>query len=203
MKKEINELKKILSQDGLSKSDIINLMSQVRNIIEEKNYQEKYKHLNLYCNWCFHTKISGSIVCFRMIKKLTEIMVEHDAIKNDVIHEVTDVLSVPILRKEFISLFNEFNIPDLIFKNREIWKDVFGIIASILLERPLSFPEYKVVKDKPKIKQIYDETKQIAFGTNLFVTSFSFYEGEKKRLWWKIKIEKEYIDIISPFVFKL
>jgi len=45
MSTALNELKRLLNQPDLSKSDMINFMSQIRILIEENNFQSKlYYH---------------------------------------------------------------------------------------------------------------------------------------------------------------
>jgi hypothetical protein len=42
----------------ITKNDLCASMIHFRIVIEENNLQEKYKYLNLYCNWLVHPQIS-------------------------------------------------------------------------------------------------------------------------------------------------
>ena len=45
------EIEETLQKATLTKANITYVMAQFRLLIEENNLQEKYKFLNLYCNW--------------------------------------------------------------------------------------------------------------------------------------------------------
>ncbi len=225
MSNALQELRSLLGQTGLSKSDMINIMSQTRIVIEENRLQADYPYLNLYCNWCLHSRLKGSITCYRILEKITEILVNHNA-PNARIHEVSNVISIPRLRKDFIGLFEKFQLATMIFQDRNIWKSIFGIISSIILDRPIEFPGPKQLSKKPKVKAIYDSMHKIATGTDLAVRRFSFttegslakqyfqrhpedentlaavpFKKGSNTLYWKILAQKDYIEIVSPVVF--
>ncbi|MFA4967123.1 MAG: hypothetical protein WC624_02780 [Candidatus Margulisiibacteriota bacterium] len=200
MSKALNKIKQLLNQPGLSLNDIICLMSQIRILIEENNLAAKYKYLNLYCNWILHSKISKSLLCFSILEQLTDILVKHHAIENDIIHEVSNIISIPGLRKDFIDFFNSSGLPNNIFSDRETWKGIFSLIASNLIDKPLCFPEMKVINGNPKIKAIYDSTQNKSKNTDLAVKNFSFILLDST-FFWKIQTSKEFVDIISPLIF--
>lgn len=224
MSNVLQELRKLFGQAGLSKSDMINVMSQTRILIEENRLQSDYPYLNLYCNWCLHSKLKRSITCYRILEKITEILVNHNA-PNARIHEVSNAISIPKLRKDFIGLFEKFQLPTVIFQDRNIWKSIFGIISSIILDRPIEFPSPKQLSKKHKVKAIYDSMHKIATGTDLAVRQFSFttegilakqyfqrhpddentmvaaqFKKGSNTLYWKILAQKDFIEIVSPVV---
>ncbi len=57
----LDRINRILSQNKWSESDIYNVMTNFRQLLEENNLKEKYQILNLYCNWTLHTNITQSI----------------------------------------------------------------------------------------------------------------------------------------------
>lgn len=204
MSTALKELKRLLNHHALSTSDMINFMSQVRILIEENNFQSKYKFLNLYCNWTLHSKISGSIVCYKILEQLTDILLLQEATNKTIIHrEISNIISIPGLRKNFIDLFNEFNLPVTMFTNRAIWKNTFGMIAFILFDRSLEFPPMKEILRKPKIKAIYDSIQNKSKGTFLAVRRFSFFVPDRKILHWKIEATKERAYIVGKVAFPI
>ncbi len=187
-------------------------------MLESHNLQSKYQALNLYCNWTFHSKISGSIVCYKILEQLTDILLRYDAGEPELIARVTDVLLIPELRDEFIKFCNHFKLPSIHFSEQNNWKGIFGLIIYNLIDRPLEFPNIenllkkrKLSKSDQKVKSIYDTIQNKAKGTDLAVKRFSFFTYDwpdmkdetilhKNTLVWNIEPNRENVRIISPLI---
>lgn len=194
------EIQALLKQERLSKSDVVNLLSQTRILIESRSLQNKFRLLNLYCNWTLHPKLSGSVIIYKIMDQLTDILLQHHAEKNNIIHEVSNIISISGLRTDFISLYKKTKIPTNIFNRRSSWKELFGMICGILEERPLRFPEGKILAKNNKAKQIYDKIHQKAGKEGLAVKEFCFII-EKRKIYWQIITNTDNVYIRSPVIF--
>ena len=219
MERALNELNILLNRSPLSRSDIVNIMSQIRILLEEHNLKSKYKALNLYCNWTFHTKISGSIACYKILEQLTDILIQHDTGNPKIITEVTNILLIPELRNDFTELCKHFNLPTIHFTVQSNWEGILGLIIYNLIDRPLELPDMDRLSKKKRlsaldkrVKSIHDSIQNKAKDTHLAVKRFSFFlltpeilnksndiKFYKNTLLWKIETDKEGAHIISPF----
>jgi len=194
MAHETAELKRLLGQAELTKSDVAFLMSRVRNLLEERRLESKYSVLNLFCNWTVHPKIDRSMVCFRMLERLTDNILKHKDSPPDSVFfaAVTETLAVLQLRDQFVGFCSEFSVPDSFCSDADIWKRFFSMLASILVDTPIQFPD--VSSMKPKVKAIYDSIRAKAAGRSFGVKGFSFFlkqtgEGhDSGELWWKVDL---------------
>ncbi|MFH1921467.1 MAG: hypothetical protein ABIP48_16500 [Planctomycetota bacterium] len=196
MAHEIAELKRLVGQAELTKSDVGFLMSRVRSLLEERGLQSKYGVLNLYCNWTVHPKIDRSMVCFRMLERLTDNILKHKDSPPDspFFAAVTETLAVPQLRDQFIGFCREFSVPDTFCRDADIWKRFFSMLASILIDTPIQFPDVRSMKPNSREKAIYDSIQAKAGGRSFGVKGFSFFvketgEGhDSGELWWKVDL---------------
>ena len=172
-----NEIRNLLAQPRLSKSDLISLLSHSRILIEEAGLQSDYAYLNLYCNWALHPKIDRMTLGHRILERITEILLQFGP-GGTGIEEVSSIVSVPGLRKDFIRLFTRFGFPTQPFTNVDIWKKVFGVIGLILVERPLTFPEGQDLERNRKAKAVHSAIQTKARGTDLAVREFAFYKEQ-------------------------
>lgn len=221
MTRALDELNSLLSKSPLHSSDIINILSQIRVLFDEHTLQNKYQALNLYCNWTFHYKISHSIVCYRILEQLTDILMQHDEGKPEVITEVTNVLLTQELRQDFIKFCSHFKLPTIHFTEQSNWTGIWGLIIRNLIGRPLEFPNIEEILEKKrllrsdkKMMSIYDSIQSKSKGTNLAVKRFSFFlptpeilnkddyiKSYKNALLWKIETNLDYVSIVSPVIF--
>lgn len=218
MERALNELNILLNRSPLSRSDIVNIISQIRILLEEHNLKSKYQALNLYCNWTFHPQVSGSIVCYKILEQLTDILIQHDTGNPKIITEVMNILLIPELRNDFIKFCKHFKLPTVHFTEHSNWEGILGLIIYNLIDRPLEFPNMDRLSKKKRlsvidkrVKFIYESIQNKAKGTHLAVKRFSFFlltpeilnksddiKFYKNTLLWKIETDKE-VPIIGPF----
>ena len=203
MKELLLELEKTYNSGILMKSDLVNSMINIRLIIENKKYQNKYKILNLYCNWVLHNQISGSVTAFRILEELTDSMIAHHKhlpnVKwiNDAIIEV---MRLHRFQVEILDFAKEFSINLKIFENLEFWKGFGCLLLTTLIERPLKFPKKLT---NPKVKRIYNSIVQKANVSGHLINgviAISFV-SKNNQIYWKIKTlepKTKYVDIIGP-----
>jgi len=104
VERALSELNILLNKSPLYRSDIVNIISQIRNLLEKHNLKSEYQALNLYSNWTFHPQLTGSIVCYKILEQLTDILIQHDTGNPKIIAEVMNILLIPELRNTFIDL---------------------------------------------------------------------------------------------------
>lgn len=219
MERALSELNILLNKSPLYRSDIVNVISQIRILLEKHNLKSKYQALNLYCNWTFHPQISGSIVCYRILEQLTDILIQHDTGNPQIIAEVMNTLLIPELRNDFIKFCKHFKLPTVHFTEQSNWEGILGLIIYNLIDRPLEFPNMEKLSKRKrlseydqKVKTIYDSIRNKAKGTHLTVKRFSFFlptpeilnrsdyiKSYENTLLWKIETDIEGAHIISPF----
>ena len=130
----LDEIKSLFRQSTLSRSDIFSILVQARILLEKDKQKSKYQTLNLYCNWTLHCKIEHSRICFIILGQLTDMLVQHDEGKPDVITEIDDILLIEKLRKEFIKFCNQFGLPAIHFTEESNWESICGIILSQIMQ---------------------------------------------------------------------
>lgn len=115
-------------------SKIIELMSEVD--------KQKYLTLNLFCNWCKHTKIDKSITGLRTIARVNDTLVKVKNSKNitEIESSLSEAIGYASLRKELILLLNNINLDSNYLKNDNTWVYIFIHIIEIIRDVPLEFP---------------------------------------------------------------
>ncbi len=187
----LSELEKLINKSLLKKSDIVHMMVLIRILMEEHKLQNKYSHLNLYCNWVVHPKLSKSLVCLQVLENLTKILVKftslpqdykfkHGSFGDDLHAEVNEGLGIQMLRDDIINFFAQFHLPSDGFRNPKVWKDFSLLLISNLFERPLEFPEAEEIANHKGVKKIHDSIHRIANGNPKYAVSrFSFLYRDK------------------------
>lgn len=158
----IKEIDQTLRKSAFAKTDITYVMTQFRLLIEDNNLQEKYKFLNLYCNWTLHSKISESKTAYRILELITDSLISHNKDPqnskwlNDAIIEG---LSLHKLLEDIIDIGQEYDITETSkFADLNSWKIFAKILVDVLVERPLNFPSPITNSAKP----IYDSVMKKA-----------------------------------------
>ena len=202
MTNTLSEIHRILEKSRLWKGEIGYLFAQIRIVLEEERLKEKYPHLNLYCNWMLHPRLSTSATCFQILERLTDLFLKAVSIgyKENEIHErITEIISIPKFRQETIQFLKEHSLPIAAFTIDQNWAGTFSIVAQILIDRPLAFPEPDKISNN-KRRAILERARSKASGTNFFIREFAFTKV-KNRLFWKVLASHDYIDIIGPVLW--
>lgn len=210
----LDEIKSLFRQSTLSRSDIFSILVQARILLEKDKQKSKYQTLNLYCNWTLHCKIEHSRICYIILGQLTDMLVQHDEGKPEVITEIDDILLIEKLRKEFIKFCNQFKLPTVHFTEEGNWASIYGIILYNLIDKPLEFPSMKEIlkkaslsKKEESLKSMYAAIQNKSKGTGLAVKRFTLVLGDipntrDQPLCWDIEpSNKENVHIIGRFAF--
>ncbi len=169
MIRDLHTLKKHLDSGSLQENDIVPIMTVIRNELENKNEKEKYKFLNLFCNWCVHPQITKSITALEMIELLTESVVQHDQSEGKSIHG---------FRKNIVERFyNELKVFFLVnnlnlgfFNDKKPHLPFFYLVIKVIVNRPLVMPDDKFIanrKLKDRKKKITDIMSSISSKKNI------------------------------------
>ena len=136
MKNEI--LKKIRKalKEGIVDDEIklVYIMSRIRKIIEDRDNQlkNKYQILNLYCNWCLHTKITRDSGAKYIMNKIAAKSSFFDT------RLTFDFISFKLLKNDFNHFFTEFNLPRNFLEDESKWElfidNLMGVISDCSLE---------------------------------------------------------------------
>src|ERR1035437_6578522 len=120
------EIEETLQKATLTKANITYVMAQFRLLIEENNLQEKYKFLNLYCNWTLHTQITGSKTAYRILEYLTDSLISHNKDVKNAKHindAIIEGLSIHKLLIDVINIGQEYTInATKKFNNLNLWR---------------------------------------------------------------------------------
>ncbi len=138
----------------LSDNDAISTMVFTRELLEASSAKARFSVLNLFCNWTVHTELEGSRVAYRLLAKVTDILLSTDdpGMRSQLISEQ---LSSARLRQEFIDLYSENEIPKLIFDSAAGWVMFGRHFFKSILGKPLTFPQDPVYH--PRAGVIYTE----------------------------------------------
>ncbi|MBI4833632.1 MAG: hypothetical protein HY811_02275 [Planctomycetes bacterium] len=195
-----DDIKRLLQQNGLSSSDLVNLMSKTRQLIEKNNFKNKHQTLNLYCNWCLHIKLSESINGYRILEGIADAFLEHDKHGSNVnaCDRICEIISLKELRHEFISLYKTFGINLSLFESKQIWRGFCGLLLKELIEKPIEFPDKQKIDKSPKIKSILDSIMNKTKGTDLAPTKL-YLSCDADHLYWNVELlTKKHVTIKGP-----
>lgn len=188
----------IASSENMSESDIIKIMSLTRQLIEIRNEQEKFKILNFYCNWCFHSKLTKSKFCYRMLDSITDVFLRHD--KSDpgkIVSEVGMLISLKDLRLQFIRIYKEEKLPTFLFDFLSNW----GFFATQLLKeishKRVQFPEGNQLEKNRGAKTIYNNLfnkaghRPMLMARKLWITEGD--PNDEKGIYWNVETKPKVI----------
>ncbi|MBI5778751.1 MAG: hypothetical protein HZA49_04785 [Planctomycetes bacterium] len=195
-------LSQILNQQKLTYSDLVNLITKTRLLIEGENLRNEYQTLNFYCDWCLHTVISRSAKGYKILEQIADIFLD-DARVDKKTHTNTrmcEVVSLKELRQEFISLYTQYGIPVFLFTDKQRWKGFCGMLLKELMHKPIEFqPMSKMSKEA---KKIYDSIMNKTKGTNLAPCKFVISGDINHGVFWNVTlISKPNVLVSGPLLF--
>lgn len=193
----VKQIEQIIATGFLTPNDILALFSKFRILIEGESKQSEYHVLKLYCDWALHPQIDRSDFCIQILEKLSIMLYDHDN-KKVYTEKVQEFVSIAELRKQIVHILFNHNIDFAFILNDELWYKVFVILlVNHLLERPIKLPQ----RSKKKYDTIYSDILEKVGNEPLYVVrEFAFIKYEGK-IYWKLKTDNDYIDIIGPLQF--
>lgn len=131
----------------ITESEIRSLIILIRKRIElmKEVETQKYLIINLFCNWCAHTKIDKSNTGLRIIAKINDTLVE---IKNsqdssEIQLKLSQAIGYVFLRKELnlfcknIGLNQYFELDEV---GNNFWGHFIARLIEIIRDVPMTFP---------------------------------------------------------------
>lgn len=154
--KEIIELRAYFKVGTFDKPTVLNAMVNFRLILEKDKKQEKYKYLNLYCNWMLHNEIKSSMTALRILDYLTDSLISHnnDPKGSKHLHDaVIEGLNIHSLQKDILNFGEEYSIDLNLLRLKANWQGFAYFIIFSLVDRTIKFPSEPT---REKAKKIYE-----------------------------------------------
>ena len=149
-------LDSIQKDERIGLSDVMYIMSLSRQSLEENNKKKEYPILNFYCNWCVHSKLTGSVSAFETLKTLTDALLDKSE-KQDEIRRISDAFSLDELRSQIFNFHKYLNIKTFLFDDFRNWKNFRKLLLKDLEHKPIEIkkncepkkentPQFKILK---------------------------------------------------------
>lgn len=133
-------LHRMNTSDGFDGDHVLAFMTEIRELLELKKLQSKYRFLNFYCNWCLHPSLSGSNTIYLILEQITDHFLTETEIGSKFIHRVNTLLSMEKLRKEMLEILASEHIPDFWISINENWHGFRQRLLSNIVQKPIQFP---------------------------------------------------------------
>jgi hypothetical protein len=169
MSKELEEIKSFLNTGMLDKPSVLNAMVNLRMVLDEHNLKEKYKYLNLYCNWMVHKNITLSMTAFRILEYLTDSMIAHNEDpkgSKNITAAIVEGFNLHKVQLDILEFGKEFDVNVDVLRVKSNWQIFAGYILTNLVDRSLKFSEGKM---NTNAKKIYDSIVKKANDSGLLI----------------------------------
>jgi hypothetical protein len=136
----IDDLRVYLNAGELNSQDILSIMTIMRVQLERDNRKKDFRWLNLFCNWCVHSKLSKSSLSIDIFKTFYTALGNYDFTKG---HSMKGFYNhiFDRLRQDIATLFIDHAIPtDLVEDEQAFCGFLIGILL-IVKDRPISLPK--------------------------------------------------------------
>lgn len=187
----ISRINRVLSQDKWTESDIYNVMTNLRQLLESENLKDKYQILNLYCNWTLHVSLKQSVAAYRMLERISDALINYGVGLYEEGHfsdAVIEGIALHKLLEEIVDIGVKYEIP-----SAEKFKDVdkaylfIGELLIVLLGKPLIIDDDSLRSNRKLNKIAYNIYKKSINQTGdperYIVIGFSFVFFENKIFW--------------------
>jgi hypothetical protein len=155
------KLRNAVNQKTTTEAQALYIMAETRKLMEVTKVQNNYPGLNFYCNWALHPTISGSaegkriVAIFdraeRFFSQMANTQPEQQIANPDWSwrQELTDILDLRNLKREFQSLCTIHNIDGRLITDQSEWLRFLNLYAGIIEDVPLksSDPTLQYVKE--------------------------------------------------------
>lgn len=179
--------------DGISKTKVIEashvvyLMAKSRQYIEEKKRYGDLPVLSFFCNWTLHVSISEAPKGMKMMRDLALVAADYSKTKdvsgkhND---KVCEIISIRELRKDFLKMTTDLNIPNFVFSTKNIWDAFVGMLMRELIEKPVVLVEPNGSSKFDRLKKIYDEILVETMEIGFVPSELKFSSEPGKNIQW-------------------
>ncbi|MCE5319174.1 MAG: hypothetical protein LLG04_17655 [Parachlamydia sp.] len=176
----------------MSDGDAVKILSLTRQLMEQTKRKDSYSILNFYCNWCFHTSISSSNVCYRMLLSITDVFLSDDGSKRvNIPLEVSNLLSLKELRAQFKDLYQTDKLPTFLFDYLSNWRGFTRQILKEIIHKPISFLSDKEIAKNKTASKIKSELLSKAGNRPMMMAHKLWLSdtdgGKKGEVWWFVE----------------
>jgi hypothetical protein len=121
-----------------SSADLLDVVRQVRLLLERKNLKAAYPTLSLYCNWYMHEVIRKSPLAWNILAEVNAIICKpsHD----NPAEAIGMRLRLDTLRSEAIALLNSQGANSFLFTEDGNWSQFVFVLLHDLCGKPLRWP---------------------------------------------------------------
>lgn len=135
----LEKLNKHISNGINREADVVYLLVQIRKILEREKIKEKFRSLNLYCDWMLHANITKNGTRNQILDRIEEVinLLENLGDKNnqdEIIKKIDEAISFD---KFYIDLKSFFTEKKLIFFTDEKYIILLRLLIEILKDTPL------------------------------------------------------------------
>lgn len=173
----LSELRQLLEElpkrGALTQDDVNSILLRIRQLFEiDRNLQNQYPLLNLFCNWVVHTKLQDSKTIYRFLVDISKSISSaihlangEDAREatNQFISHAGNLLRIPQLRRDIRELLQQQGIETYLTDKKEWWDAFITLLLREIAEKPLEFPPEVVdgTKAHRMASQFFSELKAL------------------------------------------
>jgi hypothetical protein len=149
----INDLRAYLIKGQLQFNDILSIMTVLRIQIENDNQKSTYQWINLFANWCVHSKISKSNLAIDIFRTFYGALGNYDFTKGQSMKGFYDYIFNK-LRNELRGLLHQHNIPTGLMDNEQAFCAFLIGLLLIVKDRPVETPDKLGESQKNELAQM-------------------------------------------------
>ena len=136
----IDDLRVYLNAGELNSQDILSIMTIMRVQLERDNRKKDFQWLNLFCNWCVHSKLSESALSIDIFKTFYAALGDYDFTKGQSMKGFYNHI-FDRLRQDIATLFIDHAIPTGLVEDEKAFCGFLIGILLIVKDRPISPPK--------------------------------------------------------------
>lgn len=126
-----NKLRLALEKNLGDECQVVYILSRIRKIIELEELRKRYRILNIYCNWCLHTRINNT----EDFKDILEEFVNNAESRHYLLYF-----------EEFKKQFRNFLKEELAFEITDNYLNKFvQILTNVISDTPISTKKIKKI----------------------------------------------------------
>jgi hypothetical protein len=188
-----NILSEIKKQDAFHRDTALRLVSLFREYIEENKLGRKHKTALFYGNWNVHTMLDRDPVPLTL-DNISRII--SDTRKIDYNRQISEELSLHLLRRDYLTILAGHNIAPAIFDPFSGWGKFLSVFLESLLEKPLK------MRGTGKSGMYPAELVLTTLSPEMFarldpqyITAFRIQQGS---IFWALKVMPKDVTITGP-----
>jgi hypothetical protein len=161
---------KIIRETGqITQEQVLAVFVQIRQLLEQqRRYQSRHPHVNSFCHWVVHSSLHDTHHLLRLLVQISQaisaaLMTSEDegerAATAAAIRVAGNLIDIPRLRSEFVSLCDLNCLDDYLFRSKKSWDSFVALMLSDLLEKPICFRDNLTVSSdrRGKLAKLHDE----------------------------------------------